>query len=294
VRARRTTLLGVLVLALVCALSPARPAAAQSSPAAPDLRSPALRSTRYSAYTLPKGVWSVELGALGMGDELYGLLGGAYGLGKGFQLNLNLVHYATGLFNVTARWNFLDLPHFGLGLSVGFDYGHGDWVWVVNSEEQELLDNADLIAFPMSLTASAPLNRWVQLDLAASYQHAELFGTLGEGATFYADAQIGARIFQFRPGARVFLSDDTAFEFFASLPAYARVPYEGDITSNRFERAGAGEAKVKFSSTWAVEVGLRSAIRPWLFCNIRLDFGPRADVLYGAQVYPSFSIEARL
>jgi hypothetical protein len=294
VSGRRTTLLGVLVLALACVLVPAPPAAAQSSPAAQDLRTPARRSTRYSAYTLPKGMWSIELGALGMGDELYGLLGGAYGLGKGFQLSVNLVHYATGLFNITTRWNFLDLPHFGLGVSVGFDYGHGDWVWVLDSSEERLLEDTDVIAFPLSLTASAPLNRWLQLDLGAVYQHAELFGTLGEGNTFYADAQIGGKMFQFRPGARVFLADDTALEFFASLPAYVRVPYEGEITSNRFERAGSGEAKVAFSSSWAVELGLRSALRPWLFCNLRLDFGPRAELLYGASVYPSFAMEARL
>jgi hypothetical protein len=233
-----------------------------------------------------------------MGDELYGLFGGNFGLGKGFQIGLNLVHYATGLFNINARWNFLDLEHVGLGVAVGFDYGHGAWVWVLDSIAQELVQDTDLIAIPISLTASVPLLRWLQVDLPVEYQHAVVFGTLGEGSSFYAEAQIGARQVRFRPGARFFISQDTAFEFGAILPAYTRVPFEGDITgelaNQGYERSGSGEASVRFSETWNVEVGLRSSIRPWLFCAIRLDYGPRADILYGALVYPSFSLEFRL
>jgi hypothetical protein len=291
------TTLGVL-LALALATQLTGSAAAQSVAGELDLRSPAQRSTRYSAYSLPKGMWSIEVGALGMGDELYGLFGGNFGLGKGFQIGLNLVHYATGLFNINARWNFLDLEHVGLGVAVGFDYGHGAWVWVLDSIAQELVQDTDLIAIPISLTASVPLLRWLQVDLPVEYQHAVVFGTLGEGSSFYAEAQIGARQVRFRPGARFFISQDTAFEFGAILPAYTRVPFEGDITgelaNQGYERSGSGEASVRFSETWNVEVGLRSSIRPWLFCALRLDYGPRADILYGALVYPSFSLEFRL
>lgn len=291
------TTLGVL-LALALPALLARSAAAQSAAEEVDLRSPAQRSTRYSAYSLPKGTWSIEVGALGMGDELYGLFGGNYGLGKGFQIGLNLVHYATGLFNINARWNFLDLEHLGLGVALGLDYGHGAWVWVLQPAAQELVKDTDLFALPVSLTASMPLLRWLQIDLPIEYQHAAIFGTLGEGGSFYAEAQIGARQVRFRPGARFFISQDTAFEFGAMLPAYTRVPFEGEISAELanqgFERAGSGEASVSFSETWNIEFGLRSSIRPWLFCAFRLDYGPRADVLYGAFVYPSFSLEFRL
>jgi hypothetical protein len=297
VRASRITSLSLLLaLALPALLT--RSVAAQSAAGEVDLRSPAQRSTRYSAYSLPKGMWSVEVGALGMGDELYGLFGGNYGLGEGFQIGLNLVHYATGLFNINARWNFLDREHLGLGVAVGFDYGHGAWVWVLDPLAQELVQDTDLFAVPISLTASVPLLPWLQFDLPVEYQYAAIFGTLGEGRSFYAEAQIGARQVRFRPGARFFLSKATAFEFGAILPAYTRVPFEGEITAELanqgYERSGSGEASVRFSETWNIEVGLRSSIRPWLFCAIRLDYGPRADVLYGALVYPSFSLEFRL
>jgi hypothetical protein len=292
---RRTAALWFLPLACVAALTCS--AAAQGAPDV-DLRSAGQRSTRHSAYSLPKGTWSIDVGALGMGDELYGMFGGGYGLGKGVQLELNLAHYATGLFNINARWNFLDLEHFGLGLGLGFDYGHGDWVWVLDPAARELIRNTDLFAFPLILTASAPLNRWLQLDLSAGYQHAVIVGELGNGSSFYTEAQIGARQLWLQPVARAFLSNDTALELTAYLPAYTRVPFEGeisvDLAGQGYSRSGDGEAKVPFSEAWNFEVGLRTAIRDWLFWSLRLDLGPRAELLYGAFIYPAFSVEFRL
>ena len=50
--------------------------------AAGDLQSPEQVSTRYSAYSLPARQWSVDAGALGVGDgDVFALLAVTYGLG---------------------------------------------------------------------------------------------------------------------------------------------------------------------------------------------------------------------
>jgi hypothetical protein len=294
----RRTLRGlvVLVLTLLCCAQLASSARAETGE---DLRSPKSRSTRFSAYSLPKGTWAIEAGALGLGnDELYGEIGGAVGLGAGFQLDVNLAHYGVGLFNISSRWNFLDTRHVALSLGLSFLYGHGDWVWILSPLAERLIEDTDLFSLPVNLTASVPVTHWLQFDLTAEYQYAKLIGQLGEGKTLYADALIGAERFVFRPGARFFLSDTTALELAALLPAFTKVPYEGTLSAELlgrgFQRSGEGEAKIAFSETWNLEVGLRSRFTPWMFGSFRLTFGPLADRFFSAPVYPTFSLEFRL
>jgi hypothetical protein len=265
-----------------------------------DLQSPEQRSDRFSAYSLPKNMWSIEGGALGIsGQELYGRIGVGYGFGHGFQLDANLLHWSVGLFDLNARWNFLDTRHFALSVSVGGVYGHGDWMWFLTPAGEKLVAGSNLVGFPIGVTASAPLTRWLQLDLPIEYQYSTYYGSLGEsGSSFYAKSQIGVRQFMLRPTARVFVSDATAFEIGVRLPLFTEVPAEGDATvsiGNRTQSGSkAGYVDVKFKDSWSLEGGVRSRLQPWLFATVRLHYGRVARALYGAPLYPSFSLELRL
>src|SRR6185369_17589592 len=98
---------------------------------------------------------SFDLSALGVtGDELNGGLGVRRGFGAGFNLELNLAHYAVGLFGIAAQWSFLETKYLALAASVGFTYGHGDWMWIAGPVAKDLLEDADLISVPAAITAS--------------------------------------------------------------------------------------------------------------------------------------------
>jgi hypothetical protein len=284
-----------LVLSLV---SLARPAAAETgSPGV--LRSPEQRSTRYSAYGLPKGMWSFDVSALGVtGDELYGGLGIRRGFGAGFNLELNLAHYAVGLFGIGAQWSFLETRHIALSASLGFTYGHGAWMWIAGPVAKDLLQDADLITVPAAITASSPILSWLQLDLSLNLRYGTVWGTLGDGDTLFANAEIGAHQVSFRPGARVAASDATALELAFDVPVYTWVPWEGDITAEfarrGYEKSGSGGATVPTSQTWKFEAGVRSRLTPWLFCTLRLHYGRANRLLYSTTINPSLSLEFRL
>jgi hypothetical protein len=287
-------------LALVIALvSLARPAAAQTTAAPTGLRSPEQRSVRYSAYGLPDGMWSFDASALGVtGDDLYGSLGVRRGFGAGFDLELNLAHYAVGLFGIGAHWSFLETKHIALAASLGFMYGHGAWMWIAGPVARDLLEDADLITVPAAITASSPVLGWLQLDLSVNLRYGTVWGTLADGDTLYANAEIGAHQVSFRPGARVFVSDATALELAFDVPVYTWVPWEGDITAEfarrDYEKSGSGGATVPTSQTWKLEGGVRSRLTPWLFCTLRLHYGRANRLLYSTTINPSLSLEFRL
>lgn len=272
-----------VVLGLAPTLLWASPTLAEERPMHP-LQSPEEASTRYSAYSLPGGTWGFDFGALGIGGgDSLAKLGVGYGFGAGLALELNLAHASFGLFNVTGRWHFIDTRYFDLGLRVGATYGHGEWFWVLGDFARKLLSNVDVISFPVELTASMPVARFLQLDLGVGYRYAEMFGSLGnEDQFFYVESQLGLRQFGVRPGTRWFFWDNTAIEVHALLPAYSAVPLE-----NR-------ELEVPFSDTWSIEFALRSRFMTGVFGNIRLQYGEVTRAVYGARLYPAFELEFRL
>jgi hypothetical protein len=286
-----------LVLALV---SLARPAAAQeTAESLTGLRSPEQRNVRYSAYGLPTGMWSFDVSALGVnGEDLYGSLSIKRGFGLGFTLELNLAHYAVGLFNIGAQWSFLDTKYFALAASVGFTYGHGAWIWLVAPGVKDLLEEADLFTVPTAITASSPVLDWLQLDLSVNLRLGTIFGTLGDGANFYADAEIGATQVAFRPGVRAFVSEATALEVAFDVPVYTWVPWEGTINAELrdkgYSKSGSGGATLPTSETWKLEAGVRSALTPWLICTFRIHYGRINRLLYRTTINPSLSLEFRL
>jgi hypothetical protein len=303
--AARWLLLGLAVVALNESSAQAEPVAAPASAREQDaatsvgLQSPDQRSTRFSAYSLQKHTWSIEAGALGVnGEELYGRLGVGYGFGGGFQVDANLMHWSVGLFDLEARWTFLDTRYIALAASVAGAYGHGDWMWFLAPAAKQILSDTNLVAIPIGLAASAPLTRWLQADLQVEYQYSQLSGTLGNGSSFYATSQLGARQFRLRPGVRFFLSDATAFEVAAKLPLYTQVPAEVESTVSAGNQTQSGShsayKEVKFKDAWNLEGGLRSRLRPWLYATVRLHYGRVAKALYGCALYPSFGLEFRL
>ena len=264
-----------------------------------DLQSPALRSTQYSAYTLVPGTWSIEITALGSSaNDLYGLLGVGYGFKHGFQLDVNLVHWIAAVFDVELKWNFLERRHFALGAGVGFLYAHGAWIWVLGDATRSLIADVDLFSLPLALTASAPINRWLQFDLTVAYRHTLVQGTLQAGRSIYAESEIGARQLVVRPTGRLFVSDSTALEVSAKLPVFNRVPYEVDpnvtVRDKSYGKPRNGYAQADFSESWNVEVGLRSSLRRWLFATVSLQFGQIPRNIYRTSVSPRFSMEFRL
>jgi hypothetical protein len=306
-RAITALLLGLSLVVLNESMVRAQPAAAPTPPVSEPnaasfegLQSPEQRSDRNSAYSLPKNMWSIEGGALGVsGQELYGRIGVGYGFGHGIQLDANLLHWSVGLFDLNLRWNFLDTRHFALNASVGGVYGHGAWMWFLGPVAEKVVADSDFVAFPIGVTASAPLTRWLQLDLPIEYQYSTYFGSIGTSQTsFYSKAQLGVRQFTLRPTVRVFVSDATAFELGVKLPLFTQVPVESDsmlaIGNQMKTSSKSGYADVKFKDSWNLEVGVRSRLQPWLFATVRLHYGRVARALYGAPLYPSFSLEFRL
>ena len=267
----------------------ARPAAAEPE----SLQSPEQRDTRHAAYSLPKGMWAFDVGALGMGvGDAYAKLGAAYGLGSGFELDLNLAHSSVGLMNLSGRFHFVDTRYFDLGALVGIWYGRGEWFWILTGPSKEIISKVDVLHVPVQLTASMPVQNWLQFDLELAYKHGEVFGTLSETDSLYLDAQLGVRQVAVRPGVRFFVSDTTELDVSSNLPPYSAVPTER--TGRRSDGRIENYRTVRFSETWSLEAGFRSRFAPGLFGSVRLHYGEVARGLYGAVVNPSFNVEYRL
>lgn len=289
--------LAPLLLASGCCMLSARAFAADptasttpsASPQPEGLQSPEQRDTRHSAYSLPQGMWTFNVGALGVGSsDVFATLGAGYGLGAGFQVELNLAHASVGLLNIAAQWHFVDTQYFDLGAGLGFWYGHGAWFWIAEGLTRELVSKLDVFSIPMALSASMPVYRWLELDLSLEYSYAEMFGTTSGSRSIFHDAQIGARQLALRPGVRWFMWHSTSLELSAQLPAYSSLPVKDDDS---------GETEyhqVPFSDVWSIEAALRSRFTRSVFGNLRLHYGEVARLLYGAALYPSFELEVRL
>ena len=261
---------------------PTTPPAQTAVHADSDLQSPTQVSTRFSAYTLPAQRWGISAGALGVGDgDVFAVVSVAYGLGARVQVNMNLAHAGVGLLNIGAGWHFIDTRYFDLGLKTGFWYGHGEWFWIADPLAKKILAKIDVVKVPIELTASSMPTRWLELDLAFQYNWAKLFGASTDEESLFTKSQIGMVQVSMRPGARFFLSDNTALELFVKLPFYTAVPI------------GERNPTLPFKDTWWLEGGLRSRFARGLYGNIRLNYAAISDLLYGARLYPAFEIEIR-
>jgi hypothetical protein len=257
-------------------------APAKARPVYGDLQSPDLLNTRYSAYSLPPRFWAFDIGALGIGGgDVFANLGATYGIGAGFQVEMNLAHFGVGLANVNLGWHFLDTRYFDLGARLGLGYARGAWFWLAQGTAKNVVSKIDLVNLPVELVGSSFVTPWLELDLAAHYDFVKVFGSFDDQSSLFAKAELAMNQVFLRPGVRVFVSDRTALEVFAKLPLYSAVPLERKTVTVPFER------------TWNVEAGVRSRLTGRLFGNVRLHYGSIADLLYGARLYPSFDVEVR-
>jgi len=228
-------------------------------------------------------MWAFDVGALGVGGgDAFAALGVAYGIGAGLQVTMNVAHASVGLLNLSAGWHFIDTRHFDLGVRAGFWYGHGEWLWIVRGLGKNLISKLDVISAPFALSASAPLTRFLELELQAQYTYADLFGSATDEESYFVDAELGVRQFFAQPGVRLFVSDSTAVELFAKLPIYTAVPLE------RLE-----DKTNPFSDAWMLEAGIRSRFSRGFYGTIRLHYGAITNALYGARLNPSFNLEFR-
>jgi len=262
--------------------APLAPAPPKSPTVYGDLQNAELLNTRYSAYSLPRRTWAFDIGALGIGGgDVFANLGAAYGFGGGFQIEMNLAHFGVGLANVDFGWHFLDTRYFDLGARLGVGYGRGAWFWLAQGAAKNVVSKIDLVNVPIELVGSSLVTRWLELDLAAHYDYVKAFGSFDDRSSLFVKAELAVSQLFLRPGARVFVTDRTALEFFAKLPLYSAVPFESKTVT------------VPFEKTWSLEAGVRSRLAARLFGNVRLHYGRIADVLYGARLYPSFDVEFR-
>jgi hypothetical protein len=255
------------------------------------LQSPEQRDTRNSAYSLPRGMWAFDGGALGLGggDALM-KLGVAYGLGAGLEVQANLAHWGTGILNLAGVWQFVDTRYFNLAARAGFWYGNGDWVWILTEAGEQLIADLDVLYVPLVLASSMPVSKRLQFDFDVRYNYSNIFGSVTTNGTFFRDGPFGMRQFAVRPGVRVFLTDNTEFNFSSLLPIYsARTYARPDGTDSDAEFTS-----VPFSKTWALEFGLRSRLANALFGSVRLHYSKIAKGFYGSSFYPSFDVEFRL
>jgi hypothetical protein len=252
--------------------------------AAPGLQSPEQADTRYSAYSLPHGVWGFDVGALGIGGgDAFAKLGVTYGFGAGIEAGVNLAHVGVGLLNVSGAWHFIDTRYFDLGFRTGVWYGRGQWFWTAQGLAEQVVSRIDVLNVPLALTASVSILGWAQLDLGVQYTFSQVYGS---GASSrerspFTDAEFATRQFFFRPVARVFISDNTALQLSAKLPVQSELALENSTP------------ELSFSDTWSMEGGLRSRFAPDFFGNVRLHYGYVSRALYGARLYPSFELELR-
>jgi hypothetical protein len=280
--ARAMLAFAVTVSASAAAESSVNPPASPAANPSGDLQSPEQVSTRYSAYSLPARQWSIDAGALGVGDgDVFALLAVTYGLGAGVQLNVNLAHVGVGLLNVSAGWHFIDTRYFDLGARLGAWYGHGEWFWFADPVAKKIVSKIDLVKIPIELIASSTPTRWLELDLGLQYTYATLFGSSAHEESIFTDSELGMQQFFARPGARFFISNATALELSVKLPFYSSMTVDGRSPT------------VPFKRTWLLEAGLRSRLARGLFGNVRLHYAPVSDLLYGARLYPSFEVEVR-
>lgn len=277
-------------------LTPGAALAQSAPPPPPRITDPESRSTRSTAYALPRGTVSVSTSLLGVTtNELYGSLGVAFGLGAGVQLGANLAHLGAGLFNLGAKWQFLDQKLLSLSVAFSPAYAHGDWIWVAAAEN--LVAGFDVWAFPVELSASSRPNDWLELDLTAAYTDIEIVGDI-DSDSLVLDAQLAQRQFHLRPRVWVHLLERSSLFAEATLPLFTSIPVAGEATVVVGDGVvvggtSGGRRVLDLGETYVLSLGARSMINRHFYVDIQANFGPRIDRIYGTFLAPRVSFEAR-
>jgi len=185
-----------------------------------DFYDPQQRITDATAYALSNREVRVDTGLLGTGvQDLGANIDVAVGVGRGAQVSTNAAHLSLGIINASTKYTFVDRPRFGLGAQASFLWTRPTLIWLLPNEVTEPLKDIDLLIVPLELTASFPLARWVSLHLGGGYTHAELFGRIGNDASYF-NAGLGARMVHLEPVVHFYLGNRVALILGGEAPVY--------------------------------------------------------------------------
>jgi hypothetical protein len=228
-------------------------------------------------------------------DEIFGALGVDYGLGRGVQLGMNVLHASAGVFNLRAKWTFFESRRWAVSAEFAPFWVHGNWVWL--SGNSEVIGNIDVLGFPVGLAASYNPTQWLQFDLGANYTDVEIFGHLDSDSLAF-DAGLALRGFNVQPSVRVHIEKRLSVYASARLPIWMRAPgtVEANVELLPGVEAGvrsSGAKTIPFQEHFVVTVGARAMASKKVFLDFALNYGAAPERLYGFALYPKLGVEVR-
>ncbi len=263
-----------------------------------DFHAPSERETEDTPYTLGAGQKRLYFGAFGTHMETtLAALGIAYAPFRFWQIEANLLHFGAGVFNLNTKFTLVDIKRFGLGVSLGFFWVHGKWLWVLPDWQRELVQGIDIFVIPLCLTAGVDLHRMVHFDLVIGYDHVESTGYYS-GPRVFLDGYLGARQIFLRPVLRLYLIDRLSLSVSGKLPMWGQVSSEVDskVTITPGLEGGIRSAnRVNLDPLfyWLVAVGLKAEVVKSFYLGFEASIGPYAEKLYHRQLSIGFDLEWR-
>ena len=263
-----------------------------------DFHAPDERPTEDTPYTLGAHQKQLYVGAFGTHLEtVLATLGIAYAPFKIWQIEANLLHFGAGVFNISTKVTLVDLKHFGLGLSVGFFWAHGKWLWVLPDWQRKLMQGIDIFLIPIRLIAGVNLHRRVRLDLVVAYDHVESTGYYSGSRVFF-DGYLGARQVFLRPVLRLFLIDRIDLHVSGKLPMWAQVntTLDSKVTINPGLEGGVRSAGRKNLSPlfyWMVSLGMEAEVVRYFYLGLEMSIGPYTQTVYSRQLSIGFDLKWR-
>jgi hypothetical protein len=263
-----------------------------------DFQSPEERPVRGTAFTGSAGQKRLVVGFYGTQiDELLATLGLTYSPFRFWEFGMNFAHLGIGAINITTKFNLLDKNGWGIGMSAGFAWAHGDWMWVLPPFQRHLAQGIDVFLIPVNLIGSFEPLKWLHFDLALSFVDAEVLGRFNGSRLFY-EGDLGARRVDVQPAVRFFVWDRVSFNVAARLPmwgqVYRELAAELDITSGI--RGGVRSTKLvtlKPLYTWLVTPGISVEMVRRLLLTVNIAVGPTSEAFYSNQVNVGLDIEWR-
>ena len=263
-----------------------------------DFHSPAERPVHGTAYTPAAKQKTFTAGVFGSSySEMLAAIGIAYAPTRFWDFGINLAHLGMGVLNVNTKLNALDWKGFGIGLGVGFLWGHGNWIWALPPAEKALVRGIDMFVFPIQIIGSADATKWLHFDLVLEYNHVEVLGEMSGKHLFY-DGAIGSSQLIIRPIARFYLKDRVALLVDGKLPMWGRIREEvaSEIRLTDGVKGGvrsAGYRTQKPLSTWLVSAGIEMEVKTGLYVAMNLAVGPYSEIIFRRILHMGIRFEWR-
>ena len=158
-----------------------------------NFKDPKERLTTRTAYTLTAREVRADVELAGQDTHnLVANLGVTAGFGRHAEAGVNLAHGVMGVVNVHAKYNFIDMKKWALGVRVGFFWVYPPAIWALPDEFKNALGGVRIVSVPFDVIASFPLWEMAGLHLGLGYVHSDLFGEIETDTDFLA-SDIGVR-----------------------------------------------------------------------------------------------------